>query len=395
MNRVLRTVVALLAVAAVSSGSFSGTASAQLRPPVELNFVLSLTGGAAFLGKGEQAAFEVAERVVNDAGGIRGRPVKFVYLDDGSNPQTGVELANQLIAKGVPAFVGSPLVSVCAAFTPLLEAKGPVDYCLSPPMQPPAKGYVFTAGATAVDLGAVLLRYLRERGLTRVAFITTTDATGQAADAAFKALFARPENKAFELVATEHYAVTDIGANAQLVRIKTANPQALIAWTVGTPTGTLLRGIRDAGLDVPVTESNGNMIYAQMAQFAGILPRELIFPSYRAMTEGDTADRRVAAAQAAFFRALRAAGIRPDIGNVLSWDGAMIVIDALRQVGPDATAASVRDFILGQRRWAGVNGIYDYSGGDQRGLGASQLVIDRWDAAKNSFVLVSKPGGGL
>ena len=58
-------------------------------------------------------------------------------------------------------------------------------------------------------------------------------------------------------------------------------------------------------------------------------------------------------------------------------------------------AATCATFILGQRRWAGVNGIYDYSGGNQRGLGASQLVIDRWDAAKNAFVLVSKPGGGL
>jgi branched-chain amino acid transport system substrate-binding protein len=391
MNHALRIIAAALAVTMCSSG---GTVSAQPRP-VEINFVLSLTGGAAFLGKGEQQAFEVAEKVVNETGGIRGRPVKFVYLDDESNPQTGVQLANSLIAKSVPAFIGSPLISVCAAFAPLLAQNGPVDYCQSPPMQPPPNGYMFTAGATAVDLGTVLLRYLRERGLTRVAFITTTDATGQAADAAFKTLFARPENKAFELVATEHFGVADISVNAQLVRIKAANPQVLVAWTVGTPTGTLLRGIRDAGLDVPVTESNGNMLYAQMAQFAGILPRELIFPSYRAMTEGDTSDRRVASAQSTFFRALRAANVRPDIGNVLSWDGLMIVVDALRQNGPETSPASVRDFILGQRRWAGVNGIYDYSSGNQRGLGASQLVIDRWDAAKNAFVLVSKPGGGL
>ena len=57
----------------------AGAVAAQPRPPVELDFVLSLTGNAAFLGKGEQQAFEVAEKVVNEAGGIRGRPVKFVY----------------------------------------------------------------------------------------------------------------------------------------------------------------------------------------------------------------------------------------------------------------------------------------------------------------------------
>ena len=307
-----------------------------------------------------------------------------------------MELVNGLIAKGVPAFVGSPLASVCAAFLPLLAANGPVDYCLSPPVRPPAGGFVFTAGATAVDLGAALLRYLRERGLTRVAFITTTDATGQAADEAFKSLFARPENKAFELVATERYGVADISVNAQLVRIKAANPQALITWTVGTPTGTLLRGIRDAGIDLPVTASNANMIYAQMSQFAGILPRELIFPSYRAMTEGDS-DRpaRPRRPDDVLPRASGGGDSTRTSATCSAGTRLMLVVDALRQYGPDATAANVRDFIAGQRRYAGVNGIYDFSGGNQRGLGVSQLVIDRWDAAKNAFVLVSKPGGGL
>src|SRR5580692_4640271 len=103
----------LCAVLVVLAGTLSGgAAGSQPRPPVEINFVLSLTGGAAFLGKGEQQAFEVQEKVVNESGGIRGRPVKFVYADDGSNPQTGVELVNGLIAKGIPAFVGSPLASV-------------------------------------------------------------------------------------------------------------------------------------------------------------------------------------------------------------------------------------------------------------------------------------------
>jgi hypothetical protein len=38
----------------------------------------------------------------------------------------------------------------------------------------------------------------------------------------------------------------------------------------------VFRGIRDAGLDIPMTVSAGNDIYPEMKQFAAIIPQELI-----------------------------------------------------------------------------------------------------------------------
>jgi branched-chain amino acid transport system substrate-binding protein len=180
---------------------------------------------------------------------------------------------------------------------------------------------------------------------------------------------------------------------AQLARIKTANPQALLTWTVGTPMGTLLRGVRDIGLDVPVVAANGNMLFTEMTQFANILPREYLFPAYRAQTEGTTAAGPIRDAQTSFFRAMKAAGLRPDIASVLCWDAIMIVVDALEHVGPDASAQQLREYINGLHGFAGVNGLYDFRGGDQRGLSASAIVVDRWDAAKNAFVSISTAGG--
>ncbi len=49
-------------------------------------------------------------------------------------------------------------------------------------------------------------------------------------------------------VVTEHYNATDVGVGAQLANVKAANPDAIFGMTVGTATGTLLRGLRDAGL---------------------------------------------------------------------------------------------------------------------------------------------------
>jgi hypothetical protein len=40
-----------------------------------------------------------------------------------------------------------------------------------------------------------------------------------------------------------------------------------------------------------------------------------------------------------------------------------------------------------------VNGAYDFSIGDQHGLGADSLVFVSWDPNTRNFSLVSGPGG--
>jgi hypothetical protein len=48
------------------------------------------------------------------------------------------------------------------------------------------------------------------------------------------------------IVAVEHFNGTDVSIGAQLANIKAANPDVLLGATVGTATGTLLRGLKDA-----------------------------------------------------------------------------------------------------------------------------------------------------
>jgi len=363
--------------------------------PLEIDVLVSLTGNAAFLGQAEWKAIQAAQTVVNAGGGVGGRAVNFVASDDGSNPQTAVQLANAIVAKNVPLFLGSELASACQAYLALIAPAGPVDYCLSPPVHPPRGGYLFTSGASAFDLSRTVIHYLRERGLTRVAVITTTDATGHDFDAAFSTVFALPENKNFQVLANEHFNPADLSATAQIARIKSEGVQAVVSGTVGTPTLTLLRAVSEGGLTVPVAAANGNMLYQEMAQLHDIMPSELIFPAYRAMTSGDVRPGPIRDAQAHFFTALKAAGLRPDAANVTAWDPVMISMDALRHAGPNPTAQQIHAYIEALHSFAGVNGIYDFRDGSQRGISASAVVVDRWDPVKQTFVVVSKPGGGL
>lgn len=46
----------------------------------------------------------------------------------------------------------------------------------------------------------------------------------------------------------------------------------MIAWSIGTPFATLLRSFQEAGLDVPLMTTSGNLTYAQTKAYAGIMP---------------------------------------------------------------------------------------------------------------------------
>ena len=90
---------------------------------------------------------------------------------------------------------------------------------------------------------------------------------------------------------------------------------------------------------------------------------------------------------------LKPAGLKSDNMTGTSWDVALVVVDALRKLGPNATADQIRHHIDTLTGFAGINGIYDYEAHPQRGLGSDSAVIVRFDAATKSWVWLSKPGG--
>jgi hypothetical protein len=81
-----------------------------------------------------------------------------------------------------------------------------------------------------------------------------------------------------------------------------------------------------------------------------------------------------------------------DGGPVAGWDAPMIGIEALRTLGTNATPAQVRDFIANYKG-AGIMGNYDFRADPQRGTDPSQVMITKWDKARDRFIAVSKFGG--
>jgi branched-chain amino acid transport system substrate-binding protein len=382
---------ALLLVLALFLASPAGARAAD---PLDVNVILSLTGSAAVLGKPELQAISTAVDVTNRNGGVRGRPLRLVAVDDQSNPQVALTLANQIMARHAAFFLGPNLTAPCAAITPILQGNA-VDYCLSPGINPARGSFVFSAGNSTDDDMIVMIRYFRLRGWSRIALITTTDASGQAIDRGTALALSLPENHAVDLVAHEHFALADLSVNAQMAHIKSLNPQVVIAWATGAPFGTLLHGLRDTGIELPIGAGSGNLVYAQLQSYGSLMPKETYFPGVALLSPSSVLPGPIHDAQAAFLKLYASNGERPEFLSTLAWDPVMIVFDALKALGPDATAEQLRAHIAGLHSWVGINGVYDFRDGAQRGIGQNTCVIDRWDAAAGRIVAASRPGGYL
>lgn len=369
------------------------TTRAQSAEPYNVSVILSLTGPGAFLGNAQAKTLAAAEGLINRTGGIGGRPVHFVIQDDATAPATTVQLASAIIAKNPPLFLGPDIGAACYAVLPLVK-NGPVQYCFAPTVHPSAPSYTFSAGVSTKDLALTGIGYLRARGLRKIALISSTDATGQDGETVTKESIAAPENSGVQLVAEEHFGTTDINVTAQLSRIKTSGAQAVYAQTTGTPLGTILKGMSDLGLDLPVITNSGNINYIQLEQYTKFLPTEMLFTGLRYQAYKSAGAGPVRDADRQFISAMTAVGVpKPDVTHVLAWDATMISIDALRKLGTNATAAQIREYIAGLHGYAGINGIMDFRDGMQRGVKDNAAMIVRWNEATSDFVAVSKPGG--
>jgi branched-chain amino acid transport system substrate-binding protein len=390
-----RFLAALLSGAIVAFAGPAGAAPVS-GTPYEINVILPSTGPGAFLGSHEIAAFGVLEKLTNEHGGINGTPVKFVFQDDQTSPPVSVQLTQGVIAKRAPLVIGSALAATCTAMAALTEHNGPIQYCLSPILHGVPGGYAYSASAGSIDIAAVTARFYRLHGWTKIALITSTDASGSDFERQFDFALAQPENRSMTIVDREHFNGADLSVAAQMARIKATAPQGLITYATGTPLGTLLHGYHDAGLDMPIAASSGNMIYEQLAQYASFMPTRLYFAATRGIApDPNLRPGPIRDAQEAYFNAFKAAKIRPDFATALAWDPGSIIIGALRKIGPSATTEQLHTYLQGLHSWAGIDGMYDFRDQSQRGLGQNALVVYHWDVQAGTFTVASRTLGNL
>jgi branched-chain amino acid transport system substrate-binding protein len=382
--------VALLTIA-IGSASAGGV---QAQPgPLNIAVILPMTGQAAFSGQADAQTVAAFEKWANAHGGVRGQPIHFTVSDDQSSPQVSLQLANTVMAQHAPVIVGSAVVATCASIGAAVAASGPVQFCLSPGYLPPKNSYSFASTTPILSTAHAQLTFAKLRGLRRIAFLVSTDATGIVSAQVYAALLKEPDLKDVELVADERISNSEVSATAQMSKIKAARPDVLYTSTTGTVFSTVMRGMNDVGLNVPVITTTANANIPQLKSLTDVLPRELYFNGFLLRLGDLLRDKGIRDQIAAFYDAFKAIGVTPSDTNALSWDELLFTLAGYRQFGPGMTAEQLKTFVLGQKHFAGMNGYYNFSGGDQHGLGPDAVVITSYDKEKGDFAPASQPGG--
>ncbi len=86
-------------------------ARAQAGSPIKLGLQVHRTGIGAAYGRWYEITSVAAAKVINESGGIAGRPIELVIEDDGTDPKRGAEVVEKLATQHKVDFIFGPLFS--------------------------------------------------------------------------------------------------------------------------------------------------------------------------------------------------------------------------------------------------------------------------------------------
>lgn len=392
-------VVGALTLAACSSTSSSSSSTstgassaAATGSPVVFHAVLGETGSASFLGSREAKALQLLASQVNASGGIDGHKMELDVADNESTPSLAVSIASKWISQGVSFILNGSVVATDQAVDALATSSGPFIYDLSPGVHPKPGSMVFSAGPSTKTQAEAALDFMKAKGYTKIAVINETSATGVDGYDNFSSDLSSGSFSGMKLVAHETFASTDSSVTTQLASIKSANPQALVIWTTGPSLGVVFQGMDSLGMQsLPTVTTPANASVAELTSYASSRPTHLYFPTgtdYLTPSEAPTALKTVLSN---FDSAVQSDGGHPGDPWALSYDPALLLVNALKKLGVNATAKQLLSYMQNLHNVASVFGIYNTSESNHRGIGLDDIYVTEWTGS--TFKPVSGPGG--
>lgn len=336
---------ALGLLAASTSLLGSGAALANAAPGVaaksiRIGVLGSLTGPLAVFGSGNLAGATLAFEQANAAGGVNGRQIEWVSLDDESSPPKGIAAFKRLVdQEKVFAVFGPAASAVGQALVPTFKAsKTPVFISVfSTPAvtEPPIRTVFRTGPMNDRQQGSAIADYLvDELKAKRIALLRQSDEYGKrGADG----LIGRLGKREVKLVSDEVFNLSDSDFTAQIARTIQATPDVLVVYGYPNPSAIITRQARQLGLKAVIMGSNsaGSRKYPEIVGEAASGTRNIV--TLDALPEGSepTAVRFRQAFEQRFPDLARQG--RPDLGDILGYGGALVFLEGLKRAGPQPT----------------------------------------------------------
>ncbi|MDN8613283.1 ABC transporter substrate-binding protein [Variovorax ginsengisoli] len=230
--------------AALAAGLF-GAAHADLTVGV----VLPLTGPASGLG------IPVKNQIALWPKTIAGENLKVVVLDDATDPTTGVKDTQRLVTEDkVDVIIGSAATPVAIPMADVAAESGTVQLAASPAGLPPGKDkWTFRLPQSNDVMAYAVVQHMKSQKVKTIGFLGYTDAYGELW---LKALTAEAEKNGMKVVATERFGRADTSVTAQVLKLTSANPDAILIVASGSGAGMPQKAVMERGFKGKVYQTH-------------------------------------------------------------------------------------------------------------------------------------------
>lgn len=209
----------------------------------------ALTGPAAALGQGMNAGLRAALEEQNAAGGVHGRKLRLIAVDDGYEPERTVDRTAQLIEGdkvfALAGYVGTPTAKVAVPI--VTESKVPLVGIFSGAMllREPVQRYVINVRASYDDETEALVAHFVGHGkASRFAVFYQNDSFGLAGLSGTEKALAR---RGLKLVAKGSFERNTLAVKSGLVAVLDGKPDAVVIIGPYKPTAAFVHEFRAAG----------------------------------------------------------------------------------------------------------------------------------------------------
>ncbi|NWN97364.1 MAG: ABC transporter substrate-binding protein [Bacillus sp. (in: Bacteria)] len=317
-----------------STGGNSGGGDAK-GDTIKIGANLELSGEVASYGQSISEGMELAIEEINDSGGVDGKKIKVVKVDNKSDNAEAASAATRLTSQeNVLAIIGAATSGNTIAQAQI--ANDTKTILLSPSGTAPnvtenedgsINEYVFRTSYIDPFQGTVAANFAVKELSVKTAAIYSDSASDYAKGlaAAFKETFQKAGGK---IVAEESYVAGDTDFRSTLTRIKSANPEFVFIPGYYEEVGLIVKQARESGVTVPLMGADG-WDSPTLVDLAGKDALNNTFITNHYSTQDP--DTKIQEFVTKFKEKYKDKS--PDAFNALGYDSVYLLVDAIKRAG--------------------------------------------------------------
>lgn len=376
---------------AAAMALFAALGATPAQAQVKIGVITSATGPTAMVGIPQKNAVALLPKKIGDYS------VDYISLDDGSDPTQTVTSFRKLVSEQhIDAFIGptgSPnamgiLQFVAESGTPMLAPVGTAEVVL--PMTP-EKQWVFKTTQNTDIIATALVDHMLRHNVKTLGFIGFNDAYGEDWLNVFSRL---SKENGIDIIATERYQRSDSSVTGQALKIRSANPDAVLVAGTGTaavlPQATLVK----QGYKGTFYQTHGAALPAFLKLGGKEVEDTILAASLMlVLPEIDDSNPSKAIAEDFVQRYEALYNERPATFGANVYDAGLLLERAIpeaaktAQPGTREFRAALRDALESTRELVATQGVYnmtpeDHSGFDERGRELITIKNGEWRLAE-------------